>query len=57
MKAHCLDPIPRVSDFINQKVPEGIEDFLQRCLAKDPEDRFQTADELIAVVEQIELDP
>jgi len=30
------------------EVPEGVEQILRRCLAKDPEDRYETAGDLLA---------
>ena len=47
MSAHCFTPIPMVSDFSDYPIPVSVEDVLQRCLAKNPRDRFQTVEELI----------
>jgi serine/threonine-protein kinase len=39
--------IPRSPGEVNPDVPADLEEVVMRCLAKKPEDRFQTADELI----------
>ena len=39
------DPAPPPSEFV-QGLPDGIDAFFDKALAKDPEDRFQTVDEL-----------
>ncbi len=40
---HTAPPEPRS---VNENVPEGLEAIILRCLAKAPEDRYQTAGEL-----------
>ena len=50
IKAHIRAPIPRL--------PEGLSEWqgiLDRTLAKDPADRFQTADELSQALERLVL--
>jgi predicted Ser/Thr protein kinase len=44
---HINDPPPPPTS-INPDLPEGIEAVILRALAKDPEDRYQTAKEFIA---------
>ncbi|MBE0690486.1 MAG: serine/threonine protein kinase, partial [Anaerolineae bacterium] len=39
---HLMEPPPYVRDF-NQDVPAALDTVLQRALAKDPDDRYQTA--------------
>jgi serine/threonine protein kinase len=53
MSAHCWTPIPLVSDFSNYPVPTVLEDLLQRCLAKNANDRFQSVEELINALEHV----
>ena len=53
MRAHCCTPIPMVSDFSQYPIPTVLEDLLQRCLAKNPSDRFQTIEELIAALDHV----
>src|SRR5205809_6699928 len=44
---HLADPIPVASD-VNARIPRWLSDAIVKCLAKRPEDRFQTADEALA---------
>jgi serine/threonine protein kinase len=53
MRAHCCTPIPMVSNFSQYRIPTVLEDLLQRCLAKNPIDRFQTIEELIAALDHV----
>jgi serine/threonine-protein kinase len=48
MFAHVRDTPPRPSTRAEQAIPPGLEDLIMRCLAKEPADRPQTADELAA---------
>jgi len=48
---HLADPIPVASD-INAKIPRWLSTVILRCLAKKPEDRFQTADEVLAALHE-----
>ncbi len=50
---HLNEPIP-TSRSINPQVPEPIDQIVQRLMAKDPVDRYQTANELIADLERFE---
>src|SRR3989449_640214 len=47
---HLADPIPVASD-VNTKIPRWLSDVVLRCLATKPEDRFQTADEALAALQ------
>jgi serine/threonine-protein kinase len=42
---HITDPVPRILE-VNPDLPEGVDEVLQRALAKKPDERFQTAAEL-----------
>jgi eukaryotic-like serine/threonine-protein kinase len=50
---HLNAPIPSVRDF-NPAYPESIDLLIKRLLAKDAEDRYQTANDLIVDLERIE---
>lgn len=50
---HLNSPIPSVCDK-NPTYPKALDDLVKRMLAKDPEDRYQSAAELIADVERVE---
>ena len=43
--AHVDQPVPRARDF-NKAFPRSIEAVMVRALAKDPNNRYQTAEEL-----------
>jgi len=47
---HLAEPAPVASD-VNKKIPRWMSDVILRCLAKKPEDRFQTADEVLAALQ------
>src|SRR5207244_1491848 len=49
---HLADPIPIASD-VNARIPRWLSDAIVKCLAKQPEGRFQPADE--ALVEPVEI--
>jgi serine/threonine protein kinase len=53
MAAILQEPAPALS----AAAPPGLEWLLQRCLAKDPEDRWQTAGDLKAELERIAAPP
>ena len=42
---HLHDPLPSPREF-NPSLPEGVERVILKALAKDPDDRFQTANEM-----------
>ena len=46
---HLSEPAPVASD-VNAKIPHWLSDVILRCLAKKPEDRFQTAEEVLAAL-------
>ena len=51
--AHQSLPVPR-ADAINEDVPEGLSDVIHKMMAKKPEDRYQSADEVIAALQPFE---
>jgi len=48
---HLAEPIPVASD-VNTKIPRWLSTVILRCLAKKPEDRFQTADEVLGALRE-----
>ena len=46
---HLADPVPVASD-VNAKIPRWLSDVIVKCLAKTPQDRFQTADAVLAAL-------
>lgn len=53
-RAHLLEPAPRVSARV--QVPRELDDLLYECLKKEPEERPQTARELVERLERVPLD-
>jgi tRNA A-37 threonylcarbamoyl transferase component Bud32 len=49
MAAHAGEPPPRVSPY-RPDAPEGLDAVIQKMLAKRPEERYRTADEVIAAL-------
>src|SRR5881296_3322238 len=43
---HLADPVPVASD-VNARIPRWLSDVIVKCLAKKPEDRCQTGDEVL----------
>ena len=50
---HLNEPIPSARE-ANPDVPEDVDTLIQRLMAKDPADRYQSANELIADIERVE---
>ena len=49
---HLHDPVP--SDWAQQhNIPPAVADLVNRCLAKDPADRYQNAGELVGDIDQL----
>src|SRR6058998_2921651 len=44
---HLADPVPVASD-VNARIPRWLSDVIVKCLAKRPEDRFPSADAVLA---------
>ena len=49
MYAHLEEPAPRPSDHV-PGVPRGLDDVVATAMAKRPEDRFRTAEEMVAAM-------
>src|SRR5438105_8442374 len=47
---HLADPVPVASE-VNAKIPRWLSSVIVKCLAKQPEDRYQSADEVLAALE------
>ena len=52
MDAHRNAPIPQIRE-LRPEVPLGVQKLLTRLLAKNPSDRFETADEIIAQLQNV----
>ncbi|MEM6527038.1 MAG: protein kinase [Chloroflexota bacterium] len=48
---HVNDPIPDARAF-NPDVPPAVQDIVNRAMAKDPDTRYQSADEIVADIEK-----
>src|SRR5213076_2698018 len=46
---HLADPIPVASD-VNARIPRWLSDTIVKCLAKQPDGRFRTADQALAAL-------
>ena len=46
---HLADPVPVASD-VNAKIPRWLSGVIVKCLAKKPEDRYQSADAVLAAL-------
>src|SRR5437870_5237668 len=46
---HLADPVPVASD-VNARIPRWLSTVIVRCLAKQPEDRFQSAQEVLGAL-------
>lgn len=44
VKQHMLGPVPKVSDHVGTDVPAQVCTTIQRCMAKEPTDRFASMD-------------
>jgi len=47
---HLQEPVPLLREF-EEEIPGEVEELVKRCLAKDPEERFQTPVELIEAID------
>lgn len=45
-RMHALDQIPSLRGFVEPQLLEPLSELIERCLAKSPEDRYQTMEEL-----------
>jgi serine/threonine protein kinase len=55
MQAHCSNPIPFIAKYSPYKIPQALEDIMQRCLAKNAQDRYQSLDDLIQALDHLVL--
>lgn len=55
MLKHLTTPIPMISSFLGVNAPK-LDTFLSRALAKDPDDRFQTAESFATALKSVFLD-
>ena len=53
MMAHLSDPVPSIKDRAGVDVAVQVEAIARRCLEKEPRNRIQSADDLIAVIDQL----
>ncbi len=54
--AHVTRPAPPLAGLAGAEVPPALDDLVRRCLAKEPRDRPQTMDEIIAALDAYEGD-
>jgi len=47
---HLADPVPVASE-VNAKIPRWLSSVIVKCLAKKPEDRYQSADQVLAALQ------
>ena len=48
MIAHVKEPVPKMGEHVpSLTLPDGLEDIVTKCLAKDPNDRFSSMGEVI----------
>ncbi len=54
---HRAAPVPHLTEkmLIPAALPEGLQDLVERCMAKEPEDRFQTAIEVTEAIDAMAL--
>ncbi len=52
LKAHVMDPFPPIHD-LNPEVPEPICALVERLVAKKPEDRYQSATEVVEEIQRL----
>jgi serine/threonine-protein kinase len=51
LRQHEEDPPPPLSQFVS--VSDGMQNLVMKCLAKNPDDRFQTVDELLTALRKL----
>lgn len=56
VRQHIQDPVPPLLGQVDADVPVGLIEFVHRCLAKAPEDRFATGNDALAAFWQLDLD-
>lgn len=53
LKSQVMDPLPAIHD-LNPNVPEGVCALVERLAAKKPEDRYQSATEVIEEIKRLQ---
>jgi len=48
---HLQEPIPSLRQF-DEEIPGEVDELVKRCLAKDPEERFRTPEELMEAIDE-----
>ena len=51
--AHTKEEFPKITD-IDKTIPHEVEDVILKCCEKNPDNRFQSADEIVKAVESID---
>ncbi len=52
MMKHILDPVPNILD-VNKQLPLGVQQVIERSMAKVPDDRYRSASEVTADLAQL----
>jgi len=56
LMAHCTDPVPNLSSFApDARIPPALEELVQKCMQKQPADRYASMDELLAAIKRAEF--
>jgi serine/threonine protein kinase len=51
MLKHLQEPVPSLRQF-DEEIPGEVDELVKRCLAKDPEERFRTPEELTEAIDE-----
>ncbi|HOA40265.1 MAG TPA: Stk1 family PASTA domain-containing Ser/Thr kinase [Halanaerobiales bacterium] len=51
-----IQELPKLPSLINPEIPKNVEQLIMKAIAKDPEDRFATAEEMKAAIDEILAD-
>ena len=54
---HRAAPIPRLANHVDGDLPDGLQELVDRAMAKDPADRYQTALALAEAIEAVAAAP
>jgi serine/threonine-protein kinase len=58
VEAKCTKPIPRFKEVAPDcEIPSFLEELVRHCLAVEPDERFQTMDELKSLLESMQVGP
>ncbi|MGD2050415.1 MAG: tetratricopeptide repeat protein [Chloroflexota bacterium] len=52
MMKHIIDPVPDIRQ-VNPDLPQGVEEVINRTMAKEPDERYTTATEVTATLETL----